>query len=302
MTDDPVRKHAMQRVATYAAVSPVRSEAGNLPRIAESLAAQSVIPTSWIIVDNGSTDSTLAVARDLEQELRWVRAISVPGSDRARPGSPVVRAFHAGLELLPVPWPDVVVKLDVDTTFEPDHFEGLLEAFTANPSLGIAGGVCLEQHGGGWQPTRVTSNHVRGAVRAYRRECLQDVLPLEEGMGWDGIDEMKAESRGWETRIVPELSFRHHRPVGARDGAGYRRKLAEGRGAHYMGYRPSYLVARSLYQARRDPSALAMLLGYLDSIVRRRPVLDDDAAVRVLREKQRLRTMRQRAREVRAKT
>jgi poly-beta-1,6-N-acetyl-D-glucosamine synthase len=293
---------ARARAASYAAVSPVRSEAANLRRIAECMARQTVLPTRWIIVDNGSTDSTSDVIGELERDLDWVRGMSIPGAARALPGSPVVRAFHAGLELLPEEWPDVVVKLDVDTTFEPDHFEGLLAAFGTDASLGIAGGVCLEERDGEWRPTHVTSNHVRGAVRAYRRVCLRDVLPLEDGMGWDGVDELKAQSRGWDTRIVPHLSFRHHRPVGARDGGTHLRRLAEGRGAHYMGYRPSYLVARCLYHARRDPGALAMLVGYVDSAVRRRPVLDDPAAVGHLREKQRLRALRQRAREARGKS
>jgi len=287
------------RLTTYGLVSPVRSEAANLVRIASCLQSQTVAPSRWIIVDNGSTDATPAVLAELEQRHEFVDVTSIPGADRALPGSPVVRAFHAGLELLPTPWPDLVVKLDVDTTFESDHFEALLEEFAADRLLGIAGGVCLEESDGRWLPTHVTSDHVRGAVRAYRRECLIDVLPLEDGMGWDGIDELKAQARGWRTRILPGLSFRHHRPVGARDGGSHRRRLAEGRGAHYMGYRPSYLVARSLYQARRDPRALAMVVGFLDSALRRRPVLDDAAAVRHLREKQRLRSLRQRAREAR---
>ena len=208
--------------------------------------------------------------------------------------------FHAGLELLERPWPDIVVKLDVDTTFDADHFERILEAFAADAGLGITGGVCLEEQDGVWRPTHVTSDHVRGAVRAYRRECLLEVIPLEDGMGWDGIDELKAQSRGWSTRVLTDLSFRHHRPVGARDGSG-RRRLAEGRGAHYMGYRASYLLMRCVYQSRRDPRALAMIVGYVDSAVRRRPILDDPSAVRHLREKQRLRSLRARAREARGK-
>jgi cellulose synthase/poly-beta-1,6-N-acetylglucosamine synthase-like glycosyltransferase len=285
---------------TYAAISPVRSEERNLRRIAEVMAAQSLAPTRWVIVDNGSTDGTPDVIADLEHRHGWVTATSIPGAERALPGSPVVRAFHAGLELLERPWPDVVVKLDVDTTFAADHFQRILEAFAAEPRLGITGGVCLEEQDGVWRPTHVTSDHVRGAVRAYRRECLLEVLPLEDGMGWDGIDELKAQSRGWSTRVLTDLTFRHHRPVGARDGSGWRR-LAEGRGAHYMGYRASYLVVRSLYQSRRDPRALAMIVGYVESAVRRRPVLDDPRAVRHLREKQRLRSLRARAREARGR-
>ena len=286
---------------TYAAISPVRSEEDNLRRIADVMARQTVTPARWVIVDNGSTDRTGDVLAELDRRFDWVTTASIPGAERALPGSPVVRAFHSGLELLGEPWPDVIVKLDVDTTFARDHFERILRGFADDPLLGITGGVCLEETDGRWMPTHVTSDHVRGAVRAYRRECLADVTPLEEGMGWDGIDELKAQSRGWRTRILADASFKHHRPVGARDGGGHRRRLAEGRGAHYMGYRPSYLVARSLYQSRRDPRALAMLLGYLESAVRRRPVLDDAAAVDHLREKQRLRSLRFRALEARGR-
>jgi poly-beta-1,6-N-acetyl-D-glucosamine synthase len=283
----------------YAAVSPVRSEADNLRRIARCLADQTVQPVRWIVVDNGSTDSTPEVVTELERRFDWVQGTSIPGAERALPGAPVVRAFHAGLEVLGSQWPDVVVKLDVDTTFERDHFERVLAAFETRPRLGITGGVCLEESDGVWRPVHVTGSHVRGAVRAYRSDSLRDVLPLEEGMGWDGIDEMKAQSRGWETGVLEDLTFRHHRAVGARDGGSHRRRLAEGRGAHYMGYRPSYLLARCLYQARRDPRALAMLVGYLDSTIRRRPVLDDRPAVEHLREQQRWRYLRRRAREAR---
>jgi hypothetical protein len=287
---------------SYALVSPVRSEAANLERVAGCIAAQTVLPAAWIVVDNGSTDGTPDVVAGLVRRFPWIHGVTIPGADRALPGSPVVRAFHAGLEALPEPWPDMIVKLDVDTTFDADHFRRLLESFASDPALGIAGGVCLELQVGRWEPTYVTSDHVRGAVRAYRRECLRNVLPLADGMGWDGIDELKAQSRGWRTRQLPDVSFRHHRPVGARDGGRHRRRLAEGRGAHYMGYRPSYLVARCLYRSWRDPGALAMLVGFADSAIRRRPVLDDPVAIGHLRAKQRLRALPQRAREARGKS
>jgi hypothetical protein len=38
---------------TYAVVTPARNEAGSLPTLAESLAAQTVLPTRRILVENG---------------------------------------------------------------------------------------------------------------------------------------------------------------------------------------------------------------------------------------------------------
>src|SRR5206468_1167567 len=99
------------------------------------------------------------------------------------------------------------VKLDADVSFGHAFFERLMHEFAADRSLGIAGGMCFEQVGGRWLPQHVTRSHVRGATRAYRFDCLREILPLEERMGWDGIDELKAGVRGWSVRTIPDLPF-----------------------------------------------------------------------------------------------
>ena len=76
-------------------------------------------------------------------------------------------------------------------------------------------------------------------------------------MGWDEIDSIKAQIRGWSARTIPDTSFRHHRMEGIRDGSQRKRWHEEGKTGHYMGYRFSYLVARALWRARRQPVALA---------------------------------------------
>ena len=130
-----------------------------------------------------------------------------------------------------------------------------------------------------------TGGHVRGATRAYRWECLEAVQPLETQLGWDGIDELKATALGWRTRTIPSLPFHHHRAVGQRDGM-RRAYLAQGEAAHYMGYRPSYLLLRSVFQSRRDPAAMAMAWGYLAAVARRRPRCADPLARGELRRQQ----------------
>lgn len=268
----------------YAVVTPARNEADNLRRLAACFATQTVKPARWIIVDDGSSDDTPAVAARIARDHAWASALPSPGAltrtgplgSGRRAGRDVI-AFTAGIATLSEA-PDVVVKVDADVSFEPDYFERLLGEFASDPALGIASGTCYEIENGSWQARHVTRVHVRGASRAYRWSCFTDVSPLEERLGWDGIDEIKANVRGWTTKTIPGLAFRHHRSVGERDGA-RRAWSAQGDTAHYMGYRVSYLVLRALHHARREPAALAMVGGYLRAALRRAPRCGD-ASVR----------------------
>ena len=281
---------------SYALVTPARNEAKNLARLGDSLVRQTIEPLAWVIVDNGSSDDTIEVAERLAAEHAWVRLVSATGEEAPTRGGPIVRAFLEGLAALEDVRADVLVKLDADISMDPDHFERLLAEFEADPRLGIAGGTCWEQVGGEWKPQFVTRGHVRGAVRAYRRECLDSIMPLDQRMGWDGIDELKAQVNGWRTTNFRDLPFLHHRATGGRERR-VRKWVEQGDMAHYMGYRPSYLVFRALYRATQEPSAVAMVWGYLRAVLQRRPRCPDERVLRQLRGEQALRRLRVRARE-----
>ena len=116
-------------------------------------------------------------------------------------------------------------------------------------------------------------------------------------MGWDGVDEFKAMARGWRTAVVKTTSFRHHRLEGARDGSRWRAWKAQGDVAWFMRYRPSYLLARTGFQALREPAATGMVVGYFRAAFRRVPQLADPEVVSIIRSRQRLRELPRRASE-----
>jgi poly-beta-1,6-N-acetyl-D-glucosamine synthase len=283
-------------IRSYSVVTPARDEAVNLPKLADSFAAQTIRPTVWYIVDNGSSDGTLEVARRIAGEHGWVRVLSLPGTSVADRGAPVVRALQAGIAALADP-PDVLVNVDADITFEPDYFERLLAKFDRDPALGIASGSAYELRGGGWEQRFVTGSTVWGASRAYRWDCLQQLLPLEERVAWDGVDEFKANARGWRTVAFEELPFKHHRREGERDGTAWRARRNQGQAAYYLGYRAWYLLLRALWNARREPAALGMVWGYAASALRREQRNDDPDARAYLRRQQSPRNLKRRARE-----
>jgi poly-beta-1,6-N-acetyl-D-glucosamine synthase len=206
-----------------------------------------------------------------------------------------VRALHAGIAALG-PLPEIVVSVDADISFAPDYFARLLTAFAADERLGIASGSGWELEDGEWRQRHLTGSTVWGASRAFRRECLEQVLPFEERLGWDGVDQFKANARGWTTRTLTDLPFQHHRAEGHRGGA-WRMRVDQGRTAHFVGYRPSYLLIRALHQAIRHPTGLGLVWGYLAAALERGGRLDDPAAVAYLHSQQRLRDLPARARE-----
>ena len=281
----------------YAVVTPVRNERRNLVALEQCLAAQAASPDRWLIVDDGSTDGTLDLAHEAATRHEWIRVLSLEAQSEQARGGPVVRSFMAGVRALGE-LPDVVVKVDADVTFAEDYFERLLAVFVDEPDLGIASGVCHELEDREWKPIFGTRSHVWGAMRAYRRQCLELVMPLEEREGWDELDALKARLEGWRTRVVLELPFRHHRKMGQRDGRG-KVWLAQGETAHYMGYRFSYLLARTAYRVVHEPEALLMLVGWSGAAIRRRPRVADARVREYLREQQRIRKLPLRARETR---
>jgi poly-beta-1,6-N-acetyl-D-glucosamine synthase len=284
------------RELTYGVVTPVRNEAANIRRIADSLAAQERLPAAWVVVDTGSTDETNAIVAELAEKHPWIVAATLEGAKDLARGGPIVRAFELGYSGF-AEKPEVIVKLDADTSFEPGYFARLLGEFAADPQLGMASGTCHELEDGVWRERHVTGSTVWGASRCYRRECLAAVLPLEQRMGWDGVDEFRANARGWKTHVFKDLPFHHHRREGERDGAKHLARLAQGRAARYIGYRFWYLALRAFWNARKEPAALAMIWGYLKAALNREPQLADADARAYLRRQQSLRLLPSRAAE-----
>ena len=138
---------------------------------------------------------------DLAAEHAWIRVHERPEADREESladGRRKARDLD-GFLLGAAPLRDdvdVIVKVDADIDFDPDYFAELIGRFAADPKLAIASGTCYELEEGEWVRRTKAESTVWGATRAYRSDCLADVMALEPCMGWDGLDEISVQLRG----------------------------------------------------------------------------------------------------------
>ncbi|MBN1529097.1 MAG: glycosyltransferase [Thermoleophilaceae bacterium] len=276
---------------SYSVVTPARNEERNLQRLGRALAVQTQRPAEWVVVEDGSTDATPRVLADLAARYWWVQPLERTGGNgllaAGRRDARDLIGFRAGIERLSMPV-DVVIKIDADIDFDSDFCERLVAEFAADETLGIASGTCYERERGEWVRRTKMDTTVWGATRAYRGDCIPDLMELEPCMGWDGLDEIRVQLRGLRTRTLVDLPFRHHRPEGGRELTSLHHGEALGRASWYMGYRPSYLMMRALYRLPREPAAVGMLWGYAAAAATRAPRCPDDRVIRALRERQRL--------------
>jgi poly-beta-1,6-N-acetyl-D-glucosamine synthase len=274
---------------TYSIVSPVRDEADYLAVTAASLAAQTHRPQRWVIVDDGSTDDTRAIAEEWAAEHPWICVIASEGKHERARGAPIVAAFKRGLRELDVR-PDVVVKLDGDLFLPAHYFEWVCSVFDRDPRAGVVGGTVWMPEDGRWRlDYGKTSHNVHGVAKAYRYDCLDEIGSLQESMGWDGIDEYAARARDWHVHALGELSILHYKPRGSKQRP-LKARWEEGRGNAFMGYRWQFMLLRAGYRALverpRLLGGLALLGAYLYARLRRLPQVADPGAIAELRREQ----------------
>ena len=124
----------------YLLISPCRDEAQYLRRTLDSVAAQSVQPAAWVIVDDGSTDETPAILEEYARRLPYLRVVRRTDRGRREVGPGVVAAFYAGLKTVRLEDFDYLCKLDMDLDLPVRYFELLMQRMESDPRIGTTSG------------------------------------------------------------------------------------------------------------------------------------------------------------------
>lgn len=164
-------------------IIPVYNQPTLLPEAVTSALAQSYDQIEIIIVDDGSTDATAQVARELASKYDWIHVIR---QENGGPG----KARQAGLD---ASRGEFVQFLDSDDLLLPQKFERQVAALSSDPACGVAYGKSREYNMGTSPadvPTRRTGERICTILPAalqsrwwttstplYRRAVLNRVGP-----------------------------------------------------------------------------------------------------------------------------
>jgi glycosyltransferase involved in cell wall biosynthesis len=263
----------------YILITPSRNEARFIEKTLDSVVSQTVLPLKWVVVNDGSTDTTAEIVARYAERYGWIELVNRPVR-KERHFAAKVQAFNAGWERVKGLQYEIIGNLDADVSLDTDHFEFLLSKFSEDRRLGVAGTVFTEP--GGYNSATDSfegQTYVSGQCQIFRRECFEEIggyVPSKVG-GIDWMAVMTARMIGWNTRSFREKSFLHHRPLGTADRGAIASNFAYGKKDYILGGHPLWQIFRCLYRTTRRPyvvGGVALFAGYLGAFLSRteRPV------------------------------
>jgi glycosyltransferase involved in cell wall biosynthesis len=198
----------------FSIIIPAHNEADSIGLTLYSLANQTIKPKQIIVVNDNSTDTTQSVVESYAQKHSFISLIHNKSSNQHLPGSKIINAFYKGYETLDDDY-DVICKFDADLIFANNYLEQLAHHFKNNDKLGMVSGFCYIEKNGEWILENLTrKDHIRGALKAYRKDCFLEIGKLKPSMGWDTVDELLAQYYGWHILTDESLHVKHLKPTG----------------------------------------------------------------------------------------
>lgn len=195
-------------------VIPAHNEADSIGLTIHSLVNQTLKPKQIVVVNDNSTDNTESIVDSYVKKHSFISLVNNKSSNQHLPGSKIINAFYKGFDTLDDQY-DVICKFDADLIFPSNYLEVISNHFKKNNRLGMVSGFCYIEKDNQWVLENLTrKDHIRGALKAYKKDCFLEIGKLKPSMGWDTIDELLAKYYNWDILTDESLHVKHLKPTG----------------------------------------------------------------------------------------
>jgi len=258
----------------YYIVIPAHNEAAFIGLTLQSIVTQTTLPAKVVVVNDNSTDNTAQIVSEFAAKYPFISLVNVTSEAVHLPGSKVIRAFHKGLETLDGNY-DFIVKLDADLILPENYFETIISHFTSDEKIGMVGGFAYIEKNGDWILENLTDkDHIRGAFKAYRKACFDQIGGLKPAMGWDTVDELLCKFYGWKVATDETLKVKHLKPTGANYNKLARYKQGEAFYSLGYGFLITAIASAKLAMMKKKPLLFFdYMTGFLKAQSAKKPLL-----------------------------
>ena len=255
-------------------IIPVYNEQDFIKKSIQSLINQTTKPQKVIYVNDSSTDETRNIIKEFSDKYEWIDLIDHESNQEHEPGGKIVKAFNFGLKNLNISY-DIICKFDADIIIPNNYVERLVNIFSNNNNVGIAGGNLYIFKRGKWLYEKIAAkSHVRGPIKAYRRKCFEEINGLKSSIGWDTLDVLLAQKKGWKIYTDKSLVVKHLKPTGY--NYSIKSKILQGQSLYIMRF-GIVLSILSLVKSSINNCTPSKLLfgsvGYLIALFKQKPFI-----------------------------
>ena len=268
----------------YYIIIPTYNEEKFISLTLQSILEQTVLPSKVVVVNDNSTDKTPEIVSEFASKFPFITLVNTTSETLHLPGSKVINAFNKGLETVD-DYYDFIVKADADLIFPNNYFETIIRHFQSDEKIGMAGGFCYIEKNESWVLENLTDkDHIRGALKAYRKETFKQIGGLKPAMGWDTVDELLCKFYAWKIKTDETLHVKHLKPTGANYNKTARYK--QGEAFYTLGYGFWITAIASAKLALRKKKPLLFLdyvNGFLKAKSAKKPLLVTEEQAKFIR-------------------
>jgi glycosyltransferase involved in cell wall biosynthesis len=258
----------------YYIIIPAHNEADFIALTLHSIASQTLLPSTVVVVNDNSTDATASIVTEFSNTHNYISLVNKTSEAIHLPGSKVIHAFRKGFETIDEEY-DIIVKLDADLILPDNYFETIVNHFKKDDKIGMVGGFAYIEKNGQWILENLTDkDHIRGAFKAYRKECFLQIGNLKPSMGWDTVDELLCKFYGWKVITDESLKVKHLKPTGANYNKTARYKQGEAFYSLGYGFFITAIASAKLAFMKRKPFLFFdYIQGFWKAKINKKPLL-----------------------------
>ncbi|WP_321430934.1 glycosyltransferase family A protein [uncultured Methanolobus sp.] len=266
----------------YLLITPCKNEGSNLPQVIEGVASQTILPSLWLIVDDGSTDNTFQVVEEARLRYNWIEILRLEESYRdlgLHLAEVMKKGFDYAISLCVNRGIEYfyVGNLDGDIVLPPTFYRNLIFEMRNNLKLGIVSGGTVYTVNGKQVMSKLHSTEPSGGHMLIRKACFEDCGGILVSYSADSVLKAKSRLKGWDTKRFDKYIAIELRDVSSAEGY-WKGLIKMGESFYYLNYHPFNAIARSFRYSRRKPyyGMIPFFIGYFKGFINQQQIEDEE--------------------------